>query len=102
MPLKALSAGTSFTLRGVTPVAAHCSVLEPKRLPHTQTDCHTHTAAHYNITDLLYTHGSHGWFSGEAGLEIAQDFLHTLTEHKQNIVLLNGLITVNVQNGHKA
>lgn len=31
------------------------------------------------ITDLLYTNSSHGWFSGEAGLEVAQDFLYTLT-----------------------
>lgn len=34
MPLQALSAGTSLTLCGVTPVATHCSVLEPQRLPH--------------------------------------------------------------------
>ncbi len=35
MPLQALSAGTSLTLCGVTPVAAHRSMLEPYRLPHT-------------------------------------------------------------------
>lgn len=40
MPLQALSAGTSLTLCGVTPAAAHCSVLEPQRLPHIQKDMH--------------------------------------------------------------
>lgn len=34
MTLQALSAGTSLALCGVVPVAAHCSVLELKRLPH--------------------------------------------------------------------
>lgn len=42
IPIQALSAGTSLTLRGVTAVAAHCSVLEPKRpprtLPHQETE----------------------------------------------------------------
>lgn len=77
--LQTLSAGTSLTLCGVTQVAAHCSVQEPYRLPHTQ------IIREINIktTDLLYTNGSHGWFSGKAGLEVAQNFLHTLKESMQ-------------------
>lgn len=80
MPLQALSAGTSLTLCGVTPVAAHCSVLEPQRLPHIVKEKEK-KKQDKQITDLLYTHNSHGWFSGEAGLEVAQEFLHTLTEY---------------------
>lgn len=74
MTLQALSAGTSLTLCGVAPVAAHCSVLELQRLPHDYRDG-------VHVTDLLYTHSSHGRFSGETGLEVAQDFLHTLSKH---------------------
>lgn len=40
------------------------------------------------ITDLLYTNCSHGWLSGEAGLEVAQDFLHTLTENTVHYFIL--------------
>lgn len=44
-------------------------------------DCHTKpTAITSHITDLLHAHSSHGWFSGETGLEVAQDFLHTLSK----------------------
>lgn len=46
MPLQALSAGTSLALCGVAPVAAHCSVLEPLRLPHTHTQI--------NLTKVIY------------------------------------------------
>lgn len=91
-PLMALSAGTSLTLCGVTPVAAHCSVLELKRLPHTQSKKKTYRCKH---TDLLYTHSSHGWFSGEAGLEVAQDFLHTLTEYTVHNYILCYIIKSN-------
>lgn len=81
MTLQALSAGTSLTLCGVAPVAAHCSVLELIKNCHTET-----TAITSHITDLLYTHSSHGWFSRETGLEVAQDFLHTLSKHSPSII----------------
>lgn len=44
-------------------------------------DCHTKpTATTSHITDLLHAHGRHGRLSGETGLEVAQDFLHTLSK----------------------
>ena len=64
--------------------------VESHQLQHTaqcwnHKDCHTLSKKKKKqdkqITDLLYTHNSHGWFSGEAGLEVAQEFLHTLTEY---------------------
>ncbi len=85
MSLQALSAGTSLTLCGVTPVAAHCSMLEPSGLPHTITVTEVTQTSKIRVkthfTDLLYTNSGHGGFSGEAGLEVAQDFLHTLSEN---------------------
>lgn len=50
MPLQALSAGTSLALCGVAPVAAHCSVLEPLRLPHTHKNKSDKTKVIYNET----------------------------------------------------
>lgn len=52
------------------------------------------------VTDLLYTNSSHGWFSGEAGLQVAQDFLHTLSKKLNH--LFYRLTTVNVKNGYTA
>ncbi len=49
---------------------------------------HLQSETNTQITDLLYTNSSHGWFSGEAGLEVAQDFLHTLTENTVHHVIL--------------
>lgn len=40
----------------------------------TLTDINTKT------TDLLDTNSSNGWFSGKAGLEVAQNFFNTLKE----------------------
>lgn len=45
-----------------------------------------------NITDLLHTNCSHGWFSGEAGLQVAQNFLHTLTQRAQHFINVPYLI----------
>lgn len=80
MPIQALSAGTSLTLRGVTAVAAHCSVLEPKRPPRTTAPPRDKRTLDEKVTDLLHTDCGHGWFSGEAGLQVAQYLLHTLKE----------------------
>ena len=44
-----------------------------------QQDTHTHTP-HTQGTDLLDTQRGHGGFPQEAGLEVAQDLLHTLKD----------------------
>lgn len=71
--------------------------VESHRLQHTaqcrnHTDCHTHTQIirdmNTKTTDLLYTNCSHGWFSGKAGLKVAQNFLHALKEADNIIWLL--------------
>lgn len=54
-----------------------CSTLLSAGTIQTATRIRTHT----KTTDLLYTNSSHGWFSGKAGLEVAQNFLHTLKEN---------------------
>jgi len=59
------------------------STAATEELPHTHTHAHGHT--HTDTADLLYTERGHGGFPQEAGLEVAQDLLHTLdtqtTEH---------------------
>lgn len=52
MPLQALSAGTSLTLCGVAPVAAHCSVLEPLKTA-TRNKCDN---TKQNINNQRYKH----------------------------------------------
>lgn len=74
--------------------------VESSKLQHTaqcwnQNNCHTlphspppkNKHMNKNITDLLHTNCSHGWFSGEAGLQVAQNFLHTLTERAQHFII---------------
>lgn len=68
-----LSAGTKTT-------ATHCPT------PHLQKK---HIKYNKNITDLLHTNCSHGWFSGEAGLQVAQNFLYTLTQRARFKIKLN-------------